>query len=912
MRKMKKPLALLLTLVMVLSLIPMTAAFAEGEGDAIGTGELQTDFGSDLSFTLVNDAAYPVIYRITVEGKESLVRFEAGESLTLSFADGINYAVELENVASPYYKVLSSSKTVTVDGVEQDFEDPWEHMVGETVKSNIVTYWLDETHETSVDANDVITFDKNGSRDPVEWTYGQKSSKLTWTPEFKNSDKMIRLTGKNGQTNYDSATERSAYTKESKAKAALDEAAGKAMAAYPGWIPANTLGVSITWIVKYFRSLSGELSLYRPVYAEQIMVNCADAGNITLSYQVEITERLGDVSFNAIDNHVLEYGNNLVKDLTKLAAFDTMPDCTVVLDEIDQGDGCFEGRHYELALTGTDKVLASTAVYAQIYRAEGVRCGKYLLTVCAPGEGFIAIDPVSYEITVSEGITTAAGTQLSSYLVAAPLAGKLKGVRFNLTENSVSFTNVNVGTRGIPGATFVLINRDQLLENANIMLSLGKDVLDSIVGGISFEKLAELRDQILSGSETVSADSGTALDLLTSFAKLFANGKLQGVQAPAILEAKANANGIVTFTPDSNVTVTMLANLLPDMIDGLYRLDLLGLIPKQLQINTDMLRNLGSLGGDLVYSTLKTLGLVGNKFPTGSYVMYQKLAPEGTYFRNIALYTVNNYWNGASYETYAQLGVIGPLFQSQFRAFLEQLTKDERFDAKAPSGLEQYARWRVEAREAFTAKLIEQNASFNVWIRSFAENDKLRAALLAYAGQFVYTNAPDQYESVEQAIDAIKERLTPDFSYDELINDVSDMLSHLSNPFGGYVDTNWYFYNISKNIFTNSFGAFDYALRVLLPDEDVDKLEKPFEEGAGKLIEDTDKLITDTEDMIDRISTEIEEKNEELRDKIGEAIRDQIGDLIEDMTKRDEQTPEEAPPAQEPVEKVVEVIEVVE
>ena len=238
----------------------------------------------------------------------------------------------------------------------------------------------------------------------------------------------------------------------------------------------------------------------------------------------------------------------------------------------------------------------------QSFAQEGVRAGQYEVKIVSPGEGWYAATD-TYTINVTNGgtvnnlggshvygsirtsalidpLTSAMGMDLGCL---GSLAGLMLGsntVKFvNTTgievshkQNHIEFTNATlnvdengkVTTTGIPGATFTLVDRDRFLELVDTLLAMGREAVNSVIGGISFDELLGLREEITEGDpeEPVDAEPGMIERVLLSIIALGPEG-LDGFQVPAILENVADENGLVTFDPKDNVTLKKLIDLIP-------------------------------------------------------------------------------------------------------------------------------------------------------------------------------------------------------------------------------------------------------------------------------------------------------------------------------------------------------------
>ena len=247
----------------------------------------------------------------------------------------------------------------------------------------------------------------------------------------------------------------------------------------------------------------------------------------------------------------------------------------------------------------------------QSFALEGVRAGDYTLTITSPGEGWIPAAANSFNVTIRDGgvvsglggnhiygsiplrdlvgpMTSAIGMNLGGCGngLAGGLVGLLTGggnvkmvntdgVVFNHVLNHIEFTNAalsvndagQVQTTGMPGATFLLVDRDRFNALIDSLLALGGTVVNSVIGGIRFDELLGLKQEINEGEGgEVEAEPGMIDRVLTSVLAL--GDRLGGLNLPPMLESVADETGLVTFDPENNVTLQKLIDLIPKLMDA--------------------------------------------------------------------------------------------------------------------------------------------------------------------------------------------------------------------------------------------------------------------------------------------------------------------------------------------------------
>ena len=131
-------------------------------------------------------------------------------------------------------------------------------------------------------------------------------------------------------------------------------------------------------------------------------------------------------------------------------------------------------------------------------------------------------------------------------------AGQVSTTRMT---NSIEFKSVTPNGEALPGATYMLINRDQFIELISGLIELGEDVVNSVSGNVDsldFNGLKALYNKISSGS--------LEIDQETLLAAIQTGKNLSNIDLPAILMATSDESGIVHFDASCNVSVGKLTS----------------------------------------------------------------------------------------------------------------------------------------------------------------------------------------------------------------------------------------------------------------------------------------------------------------------------------------------------------------
>ena len=160
------------------------------------------------------------------------------------------------------------------------------------------------------------------------------------------------------------------------------------------------------------------------------------------------------------------------------------------------------------------------------------------------------------------------------------------GVWLSAKDPGFSFTSVNFGGEKVPGATFVMVNREELEKIIKASLTAGKETFENamkILGdeesGISWEDLNLLDKQIVTWdteANEIQLDEDTARAVLKTYLTLAYQSAIPALQnfvsketnlrLPAILKETADENGVVHFTENSNVTLVWAIDVIRDLM----------------------------------------------------------------------------------------------------------------------------------------------------------------------------------------------------------------------------------------------------------------------------------------------------------------------------------------------------------
>ena len=222
--------------------------------------------------------------------------------------------------------------------------------------------------------------------------------------------------------------------------------------------------------------------------------------------------------------------------------------------------------------------------FYRIYGATNVPEGDYTLKILKiSGDGYKLWQPESGDISVHVGDDSVNyvgySIPLNEYSLdawgwnLATLKLSMPGVFLKAEDPGISFTSANYGGQAVPGAEFVLVNRDEVENIVKAAAVMGENTFTNAMrkigsDGFTWNELSILNKQLLewdSENEQITLNKENARKLLGTYWALveasakepitdFLNDKPY-IHLPAILLATADENGIVRFTEDSNVTL---------------------------------------------------------------------------------------------------------------------------------------------------------------------------------------------------------------------------------------------------------------------------------------------------------------------------------------------------------------------
>lgn len=505
----------------------------------------------------------------------------------------------------------------------------------------------------------------------------------------------------------------------------------------------------------------------------------------------------------------------------------------------------------------------------------------------------------------------------------------MPGVFMRTERPGITFRSADLGGNALPGASFVMINRDETENIIKAAFALGKETFTNamnLIGteGFTWEELSILHSEILqwdSEAAQISLNEDNAYKLLqTYWALVSASGKDPllkfmnedtNIRLPAILKATADANGMVRFTEDSNVTLIwsmeillnmgglVLDNFTEEDIDNIHFADketesLVKVIywvgqyalregKQYWDADTGTIKDVVNSWvypilqndhlGDYAISLLKLIkgdafveehmdvlqwlpdhAFFTRKMPAGAYIMLETSVSKG-YLRNPMFYTIYLEWHTESpkvsdwcYATVGNLGIILPYFAEDYYTFL----RNSNAAAKAD-----------ELIGRFTGRpgtMIQDTLS---------GAQDMTALTIAYGANLIYNSLGGKliYES-EEALAADLTKYLYDYgrTTQNLLMFANKVAKEAKSVVTSEITPAWTFYNFSTSLRTNIALQVQSILRGLADSMDTSHNNPITTAAKNVLNEMADNL--DTTNRIIEETTAVQEAIQEAASNV--------------------------------------------
>lgn len=525
----------------------------------------------------------------------------------------------------------------------------------------------------------------------------------------------------------------------------------------------------------------------------------------------------------------------------------------------------------------------------------------------------------------------------------------LPGVFLKNSDPGFSFTSADVGGNKLPGTEFLLVNRDETEKIVKAALKLGKDTFENameLIGeeGFTWEELNVLNYDLLdidTEGQQINLDYNEAYRLVATYWGLLAASGSEplkdfmsndtDIRLPAILSAKADSNGVVTFDEEDNVTLTWsiklllkLAKLTEEqlqdisdeeimealgnfndkpiikavlgyviaetrflMANGEKIVDENGLVQTVINnfvyaalMNDGMIDFIEDAMGLLpeewlpegigdIFAYLPHHGILTKKMPAGNYIMMETGVPDG-YFHNPLFYTMTMTWdtNSENLAEWCHVTVGNVGLIAPY--FAEDYYKQLR-----------ELNLNVEADKVLA--LINDNRSKELFgsdtpIQDIIEGDAdMTARALQMLISTVYQVTGQTDADQEKAVNSLLPYLqTPGGTVQNMLKLCDKIIKTNKSVITDEITTDWKFYTPTTSIRTNA------ALRF-----------KAFMQELSKAIVTDDKTITGkvntaVKDTIDKIVNSVDTKNytEPYVTAAKKAVKDKVSGILSNVLQK--------------------------
>ncbi len=393
------------------------------------------------------------------------------------------------------------------------------------------------------------------------------------------------------------------------------------------------------------------------------------------------------------------------------------------------------------------------------------------------------------------------------------------------SDAGFAFTNVDVAEAGIAGDTFLLVNRQETIDVLKLMLDLGKEVFTGILKatfgytdketGEQYESMLTLYTQLVKSEDgQLSLDYDVAYNIIKNYIAVISDMEIMDkivdtdtgdvltpiklrYPIPAILEAVSDENGKVEFTRNSNITLTWMLELIPQITEALKGQDLI-----QDNDVLDLLVTVADYAADftadtvpgiintLIYPFAQRLGLVGKKMASGEYIMFQTKTADD-YWVNPLAYTMILTWENETwlYVTVADLGIIVPYFAEGWYDFVRNTT----FAGTVDKFLSQLTGKEISPITDILTNKVDVTAEMGKVVT---------ASLTAFVGAIGFDSLGLEtiFASRSEFIEGLNKYLYENGrTAQNLMIYVNRQAQRAKSVYAGYVTEDWFFYNLDKS-----------------------------------------------------------------------------------------------------------------
>lgn len=467
------------------------------------------------------------------------------------------------------------------------------------------------------------------------------------------------------------------------------------------------------------------------------------------------------------------------------------------------------------------------------------------------------------------------------------------------SDAGFSFTDVDVAETGISGSEYLLVNRDEVVNVLKFMTDLGKDTfkaaLKATFGGTvtyadgtvkTYDSIAKMYLELVkSKNGQLSLDYDTAFAILKTYVGVISDMKLfdRVVEPtdnlltpyklknpiPGFLLATSDEKGVVTFNRNNNITLTWMLKIIPSILDKVGNTSLVKdnkVLNLLIQLSDYAAKFVDKYGtkiiNTLVYPFAQRLGLVGKKMASGKYLMFQTKAGDG-YWINPLAYTMVLTWENETwlYVTVADLGIVMPYFAADFYDFVRNTT----FAGTIDNFLSKITGKEVNVISDILTDKIDMTKELN---------QTVMGALTAFVGTvgFKSLGMDSIFNSKSDFTSGLNKYLYENGrTAQNLMIYLNRQAMKAKSVYAGYVDTNWYFYNLNKSPTITATKLIDKSTKDIAA-----AFVNPTKSG----------IVTKTGNTVSKVINTIGSRIEKTAQAIRTKIKSTIGATLSSVVKK--------------------------
>ena len=512
----------------------------------------------------------------------------------------------------------------------------------------------------------------------------------------------------------------------------------------------------------------------------------------------------------------------------------------------------------------------------------------------------------------------------------------MPGVFMDTREPGFGFQSVNCGAKPVPGAEFVLVNREETENILRAAFALGKDTFTNamnLIGteGFTWEELSILNSEIYkwdSEAQQITFDKKAAWKLVSTYWALVEASALDpmidfmsdetDIRLPAILQATADENGYVFFGEDNNVTLIWSMEILfkmgdivlteiddIDLLDGVFSNPqteaivnlVLTLAKYGVEKGADFVHDNSGFINDWVYPLLQNDNIMKYAGEFLEWLIGDDLTPEQQKMlqllpRHALLTAKMPAGHYIMFETAAPKGYFrSPLFYTMNLIWNTEVQDPAKWcyvtfgnlGVIGPYLFEDYYSWLREFDYAAEADALLNeftDGAFGTVLEDLMSSDKdMTAIAIAYFSDLLYNQLGGDQIFASQ-LELTEGMMKYFYAYGRTMQNMfrfgNEVIRTARSVVTDEITPDWKFYNISTSLRTN------IALKV-----------QAMLEGTSEAIytEDGNEFSASAKEFLDKIidnidtSNHIEEPMDQLQNQFREMLKNNISKIMKNIIK---------------------------